>query len=143
MANPIWPVYGKQNVDAVNARSISQSLGKDDFMKILIAQMSNQDPTQPLQDRELITQMAQFSSVEQLMNMANVMQAMRQSIGISGDLIGKVVTWTESDGRETTLLQGTVTAISFKDGLQLIEVGDAQIPLEDIVRIEQQKEEAP
>jgi len=49
----------------------NQSLGKDDFLRILITQLSHQDPTAPMQDNEFIAQMAQFSALEQMTNMAS------------------------------------------------------------------------
>ncbi len=48
----------------------SQNLGKDDFLKILITQLTTQDPTAPMQDKDFIAQMAQFSSLEQMTNMS-------------------------------------------------------------------------
>jgi flagellar basal-body rod modification protein FlgD len=51
-------------------RQPQQNLGRDDFLKILITQLSYQDPTSPMQDREFIAQMAQFSTLEQMTGMA-------------------------------------------------------------------------
>ncbi|MBQ0051502.1 MAG: flagellar hook assembly protein FlgD [Treponema sp.] len=62
-------MYNKTLV--VNGRQPSHELGKDDFLKILMAQMTNQDPTSPMENTEFIAQMAQFSSLEQMTNMSN------------------------------------------------------------------------
>jgi flagellar basal-body rod modification protein FlgD len=45
------------------------AMGKDQFVKLLVAQMKNQDPMSPMDGKDLAVQLAQFSSVEQLMNM--------------------------------------------------------------------------
>jgi flagellar basal-body rod modification protein FlgD len=71
----------------------SGALDKNDFLKILITQLSHQDPTQPMQDKEFIAQMAQFSSLEQITNMneglsrvANLL-ARSQAVGLLGNLV--------------------------------------------------------
>ena len=46
-------------------------LGRDDFMRLLITQLQNQDPLSPLEDKDFIAQLSQFSSLEQLMQVAS------------------------------------------------------------------------
>ena len=52
----------------------NSQLGKDEFLKILMAQLQNQDPTNPMKDNEFIAQMAQFSSLEQMTNMTQAFE---------------------------------------------------------------------
>ena len=75
-------------------------LGKDDFLKLLVSQLQHQDPMNPVDDKDFMGQMAQFTSVEQLTNMATAIDRMStasqstQSIA----LIGKTVSWKKEDG---------------------------------------------
>lgn len=55
-------------------RKVSNELGKDSFLQILVAQMANQDPLSPTSDTEFIAQMAQFSALEQMQNINSAMQ---------------------------------------------------------------------
>jgi flagellar basal-body rod modification protein FlgD len=138
----VWPYYAKGNIQASGSKS-GNELGKDQFLQILITQLKNQDPMQPLQDREFIAQMAQFSSVEQLMNMSKEMTMLRQSFGFSASLIGKTVTWNvfDASGTIASTETGAVDAIVMKDGTQYVKSGGSEVPLENIIRIERGEEE--
>lgn len=130
----IWPNYATSNV--TKASSKNNELGKDQFLKILITQLKNQDPMQPLEDKEFISQMAQFTSVEQLTNMATEMKSLRESLGMASGLIGKSISWTGTDTNGNDVQkQGIVDAISFKDGVQYANVGGVQITLDKLTRI--------
>lgn len=77
----------------VNGRKASQELGKDDFLKLLMAQMTHQDPTEPMDNSQFIAQMAQFTSLEQMYNVSNGFNKMAQVMrsNEAAGTLGKVV----------------------------------------------------
>lgn len=145
----MWPNYSKGNVS--NKGGKGQELGKDQFLSILITQLRHQDPLQPMQDREFIAQMAQFTSLEQLMNINTQLTAMSQSLGSASSLIGKEIswmeksvntddlTWTETpkDGTDSLVMKtGIVESIIVRDGVHYAKVGSSEVLLSDILRVE-------
>jgi len=86
---------------ASSSKTATKSLGKDDFLKMLLAQLKNQDPLKPLDGTEFAVQLAQFSSLEQLNNMNSELKnlgvyQMTQGNAQAVSLIGKEVTALQS-----------------------------------------------
>lgn len=114
-------------------RQPSQDLGKDEFIKILMTQLQNQDPLNPMEDKDFIAQMATFSSLEQMMNMAKSIDTLVNNQMVSpviqySHMIGKEVTYEsyDEDAKETTKLSSKVVAVSQKDGWAILELENGE-----------------
>lgn len=114
------------------------TMGKDAFMKILIAQLTNQDPTNPMKDNEFMAQMAQFSALEQTMNMAKAFEKFAETQNQSqliqyNNFIGKDVKWHEvtdkkdEDGKPV-INEGTgnIQSIKYVNGSVIFTLADGK-----------------
>jgi flagellar basal-body rod modification protein FlgD len=105
--------YNKKLADGKTTKA-GGDMGKDEFLKILITQLSHQDPTQPMEDKEFISQMAQFSSLEQMSNMslgmAKVADLLARSQALS--ILGSFVDVEDGSNTVSGLVQ-EVTGGSF------------------------------
>ena len=92
----------------VEGRKTSNELGKDDFLKLLITQLQNQDPTSPMENTEFISQMAQFSSLEQMTNMSSSFAKMASFINSSEatNTLGKIVELNIGDATVQGIVEG-------------------------------------
>ena len=90
---------------AVNGRTASQQLGKDDFLKLLITQLAHQDPLSPMENTEFIAQMAQFSSLEQITNMSTASMLNNSE---ASSVIGKTVDIVSGETRVTGTVEAAV-----------------------------------
>ncbi len=88
------------------SQATSQQVGKDGFLKMLVTQLKNQNPTDPMKGRDFASQLAQFSSVEQLTSIGDQLEAQKggnralmRSVnsGVATDLIGRTV---EAEGNQ-------------------------------------------
>lgn len=96
-------------------------MGKDEFLKILITQLSHQDPTQPMQDKEFIAQMAQFSSLEQMTNVSAEISKVAALLtkGQAVSLLGRMVEVVAG----SQVVEGTVDEVSGGDFPQILVNG--------------------
>src|SRR3954447_9412900 len=90
-------------------------MGKDDFMKLLIAQLKNQDPMKPMDDKEFITQLAQFSSLEASQKMTAQLEELTgsQMLTQAATLTGKNVAAKLTPGEVVT---GQISQVKMLDG---------------------------
>jgi len=118
---------------AAASRAVSNELGKDAFLRLLIAQLQNQDPLNPMDDREFIAQMAQFSALEQMTNMNKTLENMASLDKYSAvSYVGKTILfeYENPDGTREARMD-TVVAVFFdaKEGPVLETEYSGEIPL--------------
>jgi flagellar basal-body rod modification protein FlgD len=109
-----------QDVSGKNAQ-----MGKDQFLKLFVAQLQHQDPMNPMEDGDFMGQMASFSTLEQVTNMAAANTAMATNLQLSQSvgLLGRTVTWMdEADATHT----GVVEQVSTIDGKPVLTVSGTE-----------------
>jgi flagellar basal-body rod modification protein FlgD len=107
-------------------------LGKDDFLNLLVTQLQYQDPLNPQQDTQFISQMAQFSALEQMQNL-NTTFSSTKAFG----LIGKIVNATlkEDDSSKDNTITGEVTSVKMQSGKVYVIVKDKEVPVENVQEV--------
>lgn len=126
-------------ISGVSAGSVQQetkiysdNLDKDAFLNLLVTQLRNQNPLEPMDNTEFISQMAQFSALEQAQNTNKTIKT-----DSAYNLIGKLVkaTVTDAETNETKQIVGEVTMARTVDDKLLVKVGDTEVPYEDVSEV--------
>ncbi|MCW2921934.1 MAG: flagellar hook assembly protein FlgD [Thermoleophilia bacterium] len=89
------------------------SLQKDMFLKLMIAQLKNQDPTAPMDQKDMMASMTQFSQVEQMQNMTKAMETISLSQGVG--LIGREIEYKMLDKNDQGQVIGEITFTGIVD----------------------------
>lgn len=126
------------------------------FLNLMLQQLKNQDPTQPTDNTEWLSQLAQYSSLEQmtqmntgLTNCMNYISAMYKDMSMNAEItqtlsmVGKEVTITvpdEKDSSKTTEITGKVTEANFKDGTGKVKVNGEYYSISNITSIREKGE---
>jgi flagellar basal-body rod modification protein FlgD len=118
-----------------SGRRVRNTLGKDDFLRLLVVQLENQDPTSPLDDREFIAQMAQFSALEQMTEMNRTLSNIvtNAKINLSYSLLGRQV---EVIDRTTGMIEsGMVSEVSFGSGVPTVSFDGLTYSVDDVTKV--------
>lgn len=129
MITSVGPVTSGSTV--VTSSTGTDTLGKDDFLRLLITQLRYQDPLSPMDDKEFIAQMAQFSSLEQMQNLYKLSELQQAT-----SLLGRsVLAAKESDGLPEQIY-GRVTGVrTFGDNVLLLLDNGTEIKAGEVVSV--------
>ena len=106
-------------------------MGKDDFLKLLVGQLRHQDPMNPMEDKDFMGQMAQFSQLEQMTNVASTLQNER-----AFNLIGREVSYNDKETGE--LKSGKVEKVSIEGAKTTLTIGGiSKIEVDAITEVQQ------
>lgn len=140
--NQVNNFYNTSGEKAIATKGNS-TLGKDDFLKLLVTQLKYQDPLKPMEDREFIAQSAQFTALEQMTNLnQNMGMFLRmQAISNTAALIGKDVSYlvpSSEEGEEAKIEVGKVTEVKFVDGVTYMTIdGEDDVPIDFLVTVKE------
>ncbi len=121
----------KQDTAQAITSAAKDTLGKDAFLQLLVTQMRYQDPLDPMDNGEYLSQLAQFSALEQMTNVAeglssimNVVDNIDTSllVGQLASMIGQGVQWIDEEG---VAMEGSIKAVSISDGKPSVVAVDA------------------
>ncbi len=109
-------------------------MGREEFMLLLMAQLRNQNPLEPLQDKDLIGQVTQLNALEELQAIKATLQTMAGARGITdaAALIGKTIQAETDEGS----ISGQVTGVSLRGEQVVLWLGSRQVPLSSVIKVE-------
>ena len=109
---------------------------QDEFLQLLTTQLKNQDPLSPVDQTQMLSQLAQFSSLEQMTNLNSTMSTAAQFGGLtqSAGLIGKyVTTYNPSDGSAGP--SGTVSSVVMKNNVPYLQIGTNTVAASQVLTV--------
>lgn len=120
---------------STSGTTAASQLDQETFLKLMVAQLRNQDPMNPTDSSQFLAQTAQFTSLEKLQQVADQSaQAFTAQMAFgASSLVGRTVTYTGADGTQTT---GTVSSVNFGPTGPTLGVDGVDVALEQVVTVE-------
>lgn len=127
-------VSGQQGVQDASERSTLGDVNLDDFLKLLLAELQNQDPLKPMDNNEILEQVGQIREIESNSRLSDTLEAVRlgQAMSTASSLIGRYIEALTNDG---TRIAGRVERVSVVDGKPVLHVDGHEVELENVEEI--------
>lgn len=112
----------------------TKELDKNTFLKLLVAQLSNQDPSSPMDTSDMMAQTTQLGMMESL---SEIQASSREQFALqmrmaSADLVGRQVTWTDAAGKTQT---GVVDSVDYAKSVPVLKIGTSEVPLDSVASV--------
>ena len=135
MVNPVSSGAGATQPQSSGAGSGLTSLSASDFLKLLVTQLTNQDPTNPLNPTQMISQTSTLTMVEDITQMNQALSAMEsgQQLSQAVSMLSKQVSY-QLPGASSTQ-SGTVSSVQMVSGTPMLMVNGSQVPLSAITSV--------
>jgi flagellar basal-body rod modification protein FlgD len=113
---------------------LGNTLGKDAFLKLLVAQLKYQDPSKPADASQFMAETAQFTLVEKFDALAASNTAMLNATQVQAatSMVGKQVTWTDASGKAA---KGVVSSVAINNGVPSLRVGELDVALSSVTEV--------
>ncbi|HEX2924166.1 MAG TPA: flagellar hook capping FlgD N-terminal domain-containing protein [Chloroflexota bacterium] len=130
-------VTGTSSTSTTSSSTSIGELGKDDFLRLLLAQMQNQDPLNPMDDTAFMTQLVQFSTLESMQHMDEHISTLLsvEQLSQAESMVGKQVSGTVTTDGTTETIEGVVDSVKMVDGSPVLVMGDKSLKLSDVTKV--------
>ena len=114
-----------------------RGLDMNEFLKLMITELQNQDPLNPMENNEILQQISQIREIEASNNLTTTLDGvlLSQNIASASNLLGKQVKALAGQGNQGEEVQGVVDSVTITDGKPTLHIGDKSFGLERVREI--------
>ena len=122
---------GTQSQQYTTENDVVSEINSEAFLKLLITELQNQDPMEPMSNQEILEQLGQIREIESNLQLTETLESLSlgQNIAAANSVIGRLVAGLTDDGER---IAGRVDGVSFVDGKPRLYVGEHIIDLENV-----------
>ena len=123
-------------LEQMEINAASSEATRDEFLQLLVTQVRNQDPLEPIKQQDFLSQLAQFSTLEGIENLNANFSAMLQlqELTQGAELLGRTAVYTDG-GDSAELSEGVIEGVKFENNELLLDINDSTVPISFVERL--------